>query len=120
VGIVFNRIYNRTLRQQVKDETSGDYGKLLKFAVEDELQLDCELLYKAMKGMGATKSTLTDVIVARSAVPNSMTAEAGGLADLKKAYKARYQKDLVEQVKSEIGGEHKRCLKVQSINSTAY
>jgi hypothetical protein len=113
VDVVFTRIYNRTLRQQVKDETSGDYGKLLKFSVEDPMQLDCELLYKAMKGMGATKTTLTDVIVARSA--QGMEVGAGGITDLKKAYKERYQKDLAEQVKSETGGEQKRCLKVNGL-----
>jgi hypothetical protein len=72
---------NMTLKQQIKSECSGDFGRMLKSTLEDGDKLDAELLYKAMKGWGTTESVLTEILC---------TADNGSLMRIKESFKVQY------------------------------
>ncbi|XP_048852485.1 annexin A5-like [Brienomyrus brachyistius] len=57
---------------------------------------DAEVLYKAMKGLGTDEEAILTLIAARS---NSQRQH------IKSAYKSTYGKDLVDDLKSELGGK---------------
>ena len=52
VDEVYQAEFKRTLKEQIKSETSGDFGRFLKYTTDDRNELDVELLYKSMKGFG--------------------------------------------------------------------
>jgi hypothetical protein len=105
VGVIFEKEYGMTLRQQIKKECSGDFGKLLRFKLEERYKLDAELLFKAMKGVGTNTSVLTEIICCRS------NAELG---KIKTEFQTRYQKTLEEWVADEFSsmwsGDYKKIL----------
>jgi hypothetical protein len=86
--------FGMTLRAQIKKECSGDFGKLLRYSLEERHKMDAELLYKAMKGMGTTEEVLTEIICLRSNEELTL---------VKTEFETRYQKPLEAWVGEEIG-----------------
>jgi hypothetical protein len=92
---------NMTLRQQIKSECSGDFGRMLKSTLEDGDTLDAELLYKAMKGWGTTESVLTEIIC---------TSDNGALMRIQEAFKEEYDSELEGWIKKEATGRYQKLL----------
>ncbi|XP_078359976.1 annexin-B12-like [Oculina patagonica] len=66
-----------------------------------DAEADCELLRKAMRGVGTDENTLIDIIVKRS---NAQRVE------IRKRYKTMFGKDLMNDLKSELSGNLEDCL----------
>ena len=88
---------------QIKDETGGDFGRMLKYIVEEPVTLQVDLLYKSMRGLGSNKNVLTAVLA---------LADKARVDEIKRVYKKKYKKDLVDVVKSETSGDYKKAIKI--------
>ncbi|KAM7444748.1 hypothetical protein ABFA07_006668 [Porites harrisoni] len=66
-----------------------------------DAEADCELLRKAMRGVGTDEQALIDIIVKRS---NAQRVE------IRKRYKTMFGKDLMNDLKSELSGNLEDCL----------
>lgn len=66
-----------------------------------DAEADCELLRKAMRGVGTDEAALIDILVKRS---NPQRVE------IRKRYKTMFGKDLMNDLKSELSGNLEDCL----------
>lgn len=101
---IYDSIAPTDLLTDIKKEFKGDLEKALLAivnAVRDMPGFFAEILNKSMKSLGTDEKTLTRVIVSRSEYD---------LADIKRAYQRKYQKDLAEQVKKDTSGDYKKAL----------
>ncbi|CAH0490726.1 unnamed protein product [Peronospora farinosa] len=96
VSIRYKELYNQSLRDQVKSETSGDLGYLLQLICFSLPQAEAYILFHAMKGAGTTDHLLYSILMGR-------TNEEIGL--LKKAYFEMYDTDLSVAISDEISGD---------------
>ncbi|KAL0107828.1 hypothetical protein PUN28_014838 [Cardiocondyla obscurior] len=100
----YERISGHSIEKAIKREFSGSvedgYLAVVKCA-SDKTAYFAERLYKAMRGMGTTDSTLIRVVVARSEID---------LGDIKDTYERLYGKSLAEAIDDDCSGDYKRLL----------
>ncbi|KAI9912219.1 hypothetical protein PsorP6_008941 [Peronosclerospora sorghi] len=96
VSLRYKELYGESLRDQIKSETSGDFGYLLQLICFSLPQAEAYILFHAMKGVGTSDHLLYSVLMGR-------TNEEIGL--LKKAYFEMYDTDLSVAVSNEISGD---------------
>ncbi|XP_025990110.2 annexin B9 isoform X2 [Solenopsis invicta] len=100
----YENISGHTLEHAIKREFSGSvedgYLAVVKCAT-DKTAYFSERLYKAMRGMGTTDSTLIRIIVARSEID---------LGDIKDTYERLYGKSLAAAIDDDCTAEWKRLL----------
>ncbi|KAF0693815.1 Aste57867_15254 [Aphanomyces stellatus] len=89
----------RTLLDEVKGETSGDYGKLCQLLAQPLEDAEAQLVRDATKGMGTNENLLYPVFGGRT---------LDELAILKKAFFKKFQEDLVVVVADDVGGDLKK------------
>jgi len=106
--------HQETLEQRTKDETSGDFRKLLvallqcqrdetNNVISAEVQRDVDALYKAGEGKwGTDEETFTRIFSLRS---------SAHLAGVNQLYLQKYGKNLLDIVDSEFSGDIKTLLK---------
>uniref|UniRef100_A0A2C9LS30 Annexin n=1 Tax=Biomphalaria glabrata TaxID=6526 RepID=A0A2C9LS30_BIOGL len=102
----YRRVYERTLRQDVEGDTSGDYrATLLKIIdkvgeVEDtsviEEEEDAKQLYKAMHRVGTDEDTVIRIVTKNSNADRQK---------LKARYQELYKQDLMKDLRSELSGD---------------
>lgn len=97
IGYRYKEKYNQTLRELVKSETSGDFGYLLQLLCMSLSDAESHVLYHAMAGVGTTDNLIYPVILGR-------TNEE--LDVLKKAFFAKYEKDLTVMLDGELSGDY--------------
>ncbi|ROV87742.1 hypothetical protein VMCG_10590 [Cytospora schulzeri] len=93
INIAFNRIHRRDLVDDIKDETSGDFGYGIVQLARGPLMADVHMLYEAMKGAGTKEKVLNDVLLGRS---------NADITAIKIEYKKAFDKDLIAAVKDEL------------------
>ncbi|XP_072881209.1 annexin A7-like [Hemitrygon akajei] len=100
----YGRLANRELMKAIDREFSGDVCDGMQAIVQcvvNRPAFFAEKLYKSMKGLGTSDSTLIRVIVTRSEID---------LVQIKQAFWERYQKTLRMMVESDTSGDYKRML----------
>ncbi|XP_048578415.1 annexin A7 isoform X2 [Nematostella vectensis] len=83
----------------------------VKAASPFDAETDCELLRKAMRGMGTNEAELIGILANRS---NAQRVE------IRKRYKTMYGKDLMNDLKSELSGNLEECLLAMMEPSVLY
>ena len=63
----FRELYDQDLREQVKSETSGYYGKLLKYALAGPGAYEADIIDLACKKIDTSETTLIELMTTRSA-----------------------------------------------------
>jgi len=97
----FDKVYGESLYDKVKSEVGGDVGRALKLLSLSSVEAEAKMVYDAMKGLGAREHLLYPILCARS--NDDMTL-------LKKEYFNRYDRDLVSDLRSNLGGEYETLL----------
>uniref|UniRef100_A0A665X1L0 Annexin n=1 Tax=Echeneis naucrates TaxID=173247 RepID=A0A665X1L0_ECHNA len=103
--IEYKNIAKKTLQESIESEMSGDLEKLLVAVVKCVKNTPAylaERLFKSMKGLGTTESTLTRIIVSRSEID---------LMDIRAEYKKLFGYTLYSQLESEVSGSYGNALK---------
>ncbi|KAJ0412466.1 hypothetical protein ATCC90586_005486 [Pythium insidiosum] len=101
VGIRYKELYNQSLLELIRSETSGDLGFLLRLIVMPLPEAEAYILNKACKGVGTTENLIYPIIVGRP------TEE---LDVLKKAYFAKYDEDLAVMLNGELSGDFSQII----------
>lgn len=97
-------IAGHDIEQAIDSEVGGDtkdgYLAIVK-CVRSLVDYFIELLYDAMKGAGTNDDRMIRIIITRSEID---------LADIKKAFRAKYEQELREFVEGECGGDYAKFL----------
>eukprot|EP01048_Picozoa_sp_COSAG05_P014872 COSAG05_NODE_1727_length_4204_cov_1.559318_1_plen_141_part_10 len=101
VDAAFQRMYDTTLAEMIKSETSGDYCHFLNSLVTSKAKLDAINFNKAMKGLGTDDALLIELVCTRT------NAE---LIAARKAYEAMFDKDLMTAVTEDTSGDYQKVL----------
>jgi hypothetical protein len=101
INEVYKVKFGQTLLDQIKSECSGDYKRFLVRMIAPPVEADSDALFAAMDGMGTTERVLTEIIVTRS------NAE---LEAIKARYQAKFERSLLDHVKSELSGDYEKFL----------
>lgn len=100
----YGRLANRELLKSIDREFSGDVQDGMHAIVQCVMNRPAffaEKLFKCMKGLGTSDSTLIRVTVTRSEID---------LVQIKQAFWEKYQKSLRTMVESDTSGDYKRML----------
>ncbi|XP_007902812.2 LOW QUALITY PROTEIN: annexin A7 [Callorhinchus milii] len=100
----YSRMANRELINSIDREFSGDVRDGMHAIVQCVMNRPAffaEKLYKAMKGLGTSDSTIIRVIVTRSEID---------LVQIKQVFWEKYQKSLRTMVEHDTSGDYKRML----------
>ncbi|RAK95022.1 annexin [Aspergillus ibericus CBS 121593] len=106
INQAFQHRYNIHLTKHIEKEFSGHMKDALLHMLGvalDPAMYDAEQLEECMKGMGTKDEKLTTRVVRLHWNPNHMD-------QVKRAYRHRYQKDLIERVKGETSGDYQRLM----------
>uniref|UniRef100_A0AAZ3QK46 Annexin n=1 Tax=Oncorhynchus tshawytscha TaxID=74940 RepID=A0AAZ3QK46_ONCTS len=92
---------NRTLVDDLKGDTHGDFEDLLVALVTPPALFDCHEVIRAIKGPGTTEETLTEIFASRS------NKQIKALSD---AYLAETGRSMTHDLKSEVSGDYATTL----------
>ncbi|CAK6959315.1 annexin A3b [Scomber scombrus] len=103
--VEYKNLSKKTLQESIESEMSGNLEKLLVAVVKCVKSVPvyfAERLFKSMKGLGTTESTLTRILVSRSEID---------LLDIRTEYKKLFGESLYSQLESEVSGSYGDALK---------
>uniref|UniRef100_A0A669CNT1 Annexin n=1 Tax=Oreochromis niloticus TaxID=8128 RepID=A0A669CNT1_ORENI len=101
IAKAYEKATGRTLIDDLKGDTRGDFEDLLVALVMPPALYDCHEVIKAMKGAGTTESTLTEIFASRS---NKQIRE------LSEAYLAKTGRSMIQDLQSEVSGDYGKAL----------
>lgn len=97
IAISFKQQFDHDLIEDLKHEVGdGNFGKLTVGIVQSWAMMEAVALHSFIAGMGTNEAGLIEVLVGRS------NAE---LTAIRKAYRARFDKDLETEIKKELSGD---------------
>ncbi|GKZ25428.1 annexin A6 [Aspergillus brasiliensis] len=95
----YEKMHNRNLIKDLKSETSGSFETILVSLATGPLESDITYLHNAMSGLGTNEKGLNDVLLGRS---------NADLAAIQRAYRDKYHKSLLDDIKGELSGKTER------------
>lgn len=101
IAKAYEKATGRTLIDDLKGDTRGDFEDVLVALVTPPAVYDCQEVIKAMKGAGTTESTLTEIFASRS---NKQIRE------LSEAYLAKTGRAMIHDLQSEVSGDYGKAL----------
>ncbi|XP_070820599.1 annexin A3a isoform X2 [Chaetodon trifascialis] len=103
--VEYKNISGKTLQESIEGEMSGELEELLVAVVKCVKSIPAyfaERLYGSMKGGGTDESTLNRIMVSRSEID---------LLDIRAEFKKLYEYSLHSAIESDLGGDHRDCVK---------
>lgn len=97
----YPELYDTDLRELMKSEASGDFGRALKFLALSPVEAECYMIKKATDGLGTNEKLLYSILSGRANRDMEM---------LKKTYYKMYSEDLSQLIFSEIGGNFEKIV----------
>ncbi|CAM9270110.1 unnamed protein product, partial [Chrysoparadoxa australica] len=97
----YREMYGRSLGDQLAGEVSGNYKKLMQFAVMEKDEFDAHCLSEAIDGCGTDEEVLIEIFATRSNEE---------LAAMKDKWEGMKDDSLVDRLGSEVGGDHLQTL----------
>uniref|UniRef100_A0AAR2KDI4 Annexin n=1 Tax=Pygocentrus nattereri TaxID=42514 RepID=A0AAR2KDI4_PYGNA len=97
----YHQATGRTLADDLKGDTRGDFEDILLGLIMTPAQFDCREFMRAIKGAGTTDSTLIEIFSSRS------NFQIKALSD---AYLAETGRSLLHDLKSEVSGDYGKAL----------
>ncbi|XP_006659413.1 annexin D5-like [Oryza brachyantha] len=104
VAAAYHHMYDRSLEQAVKSETSGNFGFGLLTIIrcaESPAKYFAKVLHKAMKGLGTNDTALMRVVTTRAEVD---------MQYIKAEYHRSYKRSLADAVHAETSGNYRTFL----------
>ncbi|XP_063334807.1 annexin A3b [Pelmatolapia mariae] len=101
IAKAYEKATGRTLIDDLKGDTRGDFEDVLVALVTPPALYDCHVVIKAMKGAGTRESTLTEIFASRS---NKQIRE------LSEAYLAKTGRSMIHDLQSEVSGDYGKAL----------
>jgi len=101
IRLAYKSAYGRDLLEDLKDDLSGDFLKVVVGMYMFPVEYDVSEIYNAVKGMGTDEDTLSEIIGSRSNYR---------LREIKKFYKEKYGESLDERIEDETSGDYKTLL----------
>ncbi|OQR95568.1 Annexin (Annexin) Family [Thraustotheca clavata] len=98
IHLRYPELFNTSLLNEMKSETSGDYGKLLQLLAQPIEQAEAMIIRNATKGAGTTEKLLIPVFGGRTDKELNI---------LKKAFFKLYEEDLVVTIADDLSGDIK-------------
>jgi len=98
----YPELFDKDLRELMKSETSGDFGRVLKFLSLSPVEAECVMIKKATDGLGTNEKLLYSILCGRANCDMEM---------LKKTYYKMYSEDISQLVYGEIGGNFEIIVK---------
>jgi hypothetical protein len=100
----YHKKTKKTLIQAVKDNFEGDVQNLfisIIYATLSPSEFYATKIHKAMDGVGTNENLLTRVLITRDEID---------LPQIKQFYKKLYNKDMIDDIKSECSGDYQKLL----------
>ena len=100
----YHRLYGNSLMKAIDNEFSGDIKKLIKtifYANISPSEYFATRIREAVKGLGTNEKILNRVIITRNEIDIKL---------IKQFYKLLYQRDMVEDIKSDTSGDYRKLL----------
>jgi Holliday junction resolvasome RuvABC endonuclease subunit len=97
----FYKQFDRNLISDLKSELGGKLEDVVIGLFTEPVEYDVIQLKKAMKGAGTDEDTLMEIFASR---PNWY------IKKIKEIYRIKYDKDLIDDVQSELSGDLKQCM----------
>ncbi|PAA54993.1 hypothetical protein BOX15_Mlig000517g1, partial [Macrostomum lignano] len=97
----FKMKYGKDLKRELDSELSGNFNKICQNLCLGPAEYDAKELREAVKGLGTDEDCLIEVICTRTQAQ---------IEEIKKIYKATYNRELEDDVMSDTSGHFKRIL----------
>lgn len=97
----YTATFGKSIFDDIKGDTSGDYRELLIGLVEPKATYIARTVHNAVKGLGTNENALIDALVH---TPNALLKAAG------EAYQKLFNKSIVEDVAGDLSGDFKHLL----------
>ena len=94
----YRELYDEDLREAVRGETSGDYGKLVDLSLAPKDVYFADMIDKACVGIGCSETTLIELFV---------TTKNADIAAGRKAWEGRTDKNLIDYLDDELMDSYK-------------
>ena len=101
IKAAYKSLYGRDLIADLKSELHGKFEDAMVALFSEPIEYDCDQLRGAMKGAGTNEDTLIEIIASRT---------PGQIVAIKQKYKAKFNRDLEEDVKKETSGTLRHLL----------
>ncbi|XP_072307532.1 annexin A6 isoform X1 [Eucyclogobius newberryi] len=100
----YEKAYETTIEDSIKNELSGDFERLMLAVVQCIRSVPmffARRLYKSMKGLGTADNTLIRIMICRSELD---------MLDIRECFRLRYEKSLYNMIQDDTSGDYKRTL----------
>jgi len=99
----YRALYDKDIREEVKGETGGDYGRMMSFAMASETDFVIDMIDKACAGWGTAEMILIELFVM---CPQKWLKEG------KIAWEGRKDKSLIDYINAELGTSYSGLAKL--------
>ena len=104
ISKIYHQISKRSILEDVQNLFSGDTKNALEgiiYGILSPSEYFAKILYKSMKGLGTSDTTLIRVIISRNEID---------MPQIKQYYKNLFNKDLVQDIKGDTSGNYQKIL----------